>query len=74
MNEDQREAVAAEVPTWVPMRAETVTYLRTLHPDPFTQAAVFRLWKNARGLLREDIAWAITRTQDPNANHDQSGE
>lgn len=45
------------------MRAETITYLRTVHPDPFTQAAIFRVWKNAPGLLREDIAWKLDRTQ-----------
>lgn len=56
---------------WVPMRAETVQYLRTVHPDPFTQAAVFRLWKNAPGLLREDVKWTLDRTQNPEPKADQ---
>lgn len=49
--------------TWAPMRAETIQYLRTVHPDPFTQAAIYRVWKNAPGLLREDIVVALNETQ-----------
>jgi hypothetical protein len=48
---------------WAPMRAETINYLRTVHPDPFTQAAIYRVWRNAPGLLREDVKRALDRTQ-----------
>lgn len=35
--------------------------LADFHPDPFTQAAIWRTFTNAPGLLREDVSWTLRK-------------
>lgn len=45
--------------TWAPIPDAAKAVLADQHPDPFVQAAIWRLWSEAPGLLDADLAQAL---------------